>query len=400
MSTSLHTIDSHSPASEALMLMTRRGVHHLPVVNGERILGLLTSDELLRQQSGNTVWWINRVESAVDSEALVRLAADLPEQQRQLMQAGIGAEQIAHILSSQVDALTRRLLALAEAALGTPPVPYLWLACGSLGRREIGLHSDQDSALFLHDDYRAAVHDDYFRQLTEQVTQGLARCGFERCPGEVMATNPEWRQPVSVWRRYFRQWIETPEPRATMLASNFFDLRPIHGDRSLFNDLHAEVVEAASHNSIFLTHLAANALKRQPPLGFFRQFVLVRSGEHEGSLDLKLHGIIPIVELARLFALTTNSTELGSHLRLKAASGSEALSRDGGHDLLDALDFIAQIRLHHQLQRHRQGMTIDNFVSPDELSALERNQLKDAFAAVRTIQDAVRQRYQTERIGA
>lgn len=398
MSTRLHTIDGRTPVAEALVLMTRTGIHHLPVVDGGKVIGLLSSDDLLRQRGGNIVHWANGVEKAAAIDELVRLSADLAEQQQRLLESGIDNAHIGQLLASQVDALCQRLLVLAEAELGPPPIPYLWLACGSHGRREATLHSDQDNALILHDDYQPEAHAAYFQALAAFTNQGLERCGFPACPGEVMANNPQWRQPVRVWREYFRQWIERPEAKAMMLASNFFDLRPVHGDTTLFEALHAEVVAAAAGNRIFLTHLAANALKRRPPLGFFRQFVLVHDGEHDDSFDIKLSGVVPIVELARLFALATGSTAIGTQDRLQACAGSAVLSREGGDNLMDALSFIAQLRLRHQLQQHREGQAMDNFLRPDALSALERSQLKDAFAAVRTVQEAIAQRYQTERI--
>jgi CBS domain-containing protein len=44
-------------------------------------------------------------------------------------------EVVTRLITDIADTVTRRLLKLAEAKLGPPPVPYLWLACGSRGGR-------------------------------------------------------------------------------------------------------------------------------------------------------------------------------------------------------------------------------------------------------------------------
>ena len=213
------------------------------------------------------------------------------------------AHSIAHILSSIGESITTRLLALAEDKLGAAPVPYAWLAAGSLARYEQTAKSDQDNCLLLADAYDADEHGTYFEELARFVSDGLDACGYVYCPGDVMATNPQWRQPLAVWTRYFDRWIDQPEPMALMLSSIFFDLRCLHGRHDLFDELHGHVAAKARKNAIFHAYMTANALNHQPPLGFFRNFVLVKDGEHDDTLNLKHNGIVPIVDIARIYAL-------------------------------------------------------------------------------------------------
>ena len=60
-------------------------------------------------------------------------------------------EVVTRLITDIADTVTRRLLAMAEAELGPPPAPYLWLACGSQGRQEQTGVTDQDNCLFLDD---------------------------------------------------------------------------------------------------------------------------------------------------------------------------------------------------------------------------------------------------------
>ena len=214
-----------------------------------------------------------------------------------------------------------------------------------------------------------------------------------------MATNPEWRQPLATWRGYFDRWIGHPEPKALMLSSIFFDLKPIHGDESLFESLHAEVLEKTRANTIFIAHLTANALSHRPPLGFFRNFVLIHDGKHDDTLDIKHRGLAPIVDIARIVALAEGLAPIATDARLRAAMGSPSLSREMGRNLRDALEFIARLRFRHQARQIRAGVVPDNYLPPAELSQLERSHLKDAFRIIQSMQELLEHRYQVGRLG-
>ena len=82
-----------------------------------------------------------------------------------------------------------------------------------------------------------------------------------------------------------------------------FDLRPIGGDESLFKNLQKDTLKAASKNSIFTAHMISNSLKHQPPLGLLRGLATIRSGDHRNQLDLKHNGVVPVVDLGRIYTL-------------------------------------------------------------------------------------------------
>ncbi|MBG7602354.1 MAG: cyclic nucleotide-binding/CBS domain-containing protein, partial [Gammaproteobacteria bacterium] len=140
---------------------------------------------------------------------------------------------------------------------------------------------------------------------------------------------------------------------------------------------------------IFLAYMTANALHFHPPLGIFKQFVLEKGGAEKKALNMKKRGIVPITDLARVYALSAGVNALNTQDRLEAASKAGVLSRSGMADLRDALEFIASVRLQHQSQQIRAGQTPDNFVPPEQLSSLERRHLKDAFDVVNTIQTSI-----------
>ncbi|WP_299658085.1 DUF294 nucleotidyltransferase-like domain-containing protein [uncultured Tateyamaria sp.] len=366
---------------DVLHMMMERRIGHVPIVDAGRLVGIVTQTDLTRFQALSSADLVRRVVEASDVPAMARVTAEIPTLLAQLVGTGTRHEVITRLITDIADTVTRCLLKRAEDELGAPPVPYLWLACGSQGRQEQTGVSDQDNCLILSDDVTDADMP-YFAKLAQIVSDGLHACGYVYCPGDMMATNTRWCQPLRVWRGYFDGWIAKPSPEAQMLASVMFDLRPIGGDEDLFADLQADTLAKAARNSIFVAHMTANSLKHAPPLGVFNRLP-------RGPLDMKHNGVVPVVDLGRLYALQGQVLPVNTRARIEAAIATGALSKTGGADLLDAYDLIATTRLRHQARQIRVGQGPDNDLLPATLSGFERSHLRDAFVVVKTMQSAI-----------
>jgi CBS domain-containing protein len=374
--------------SDVLHAMMEMKIGHIPIVEAGKLVGIVTQTDLTRFQAVSSAELVSEIAHADTAEEMAKVTDRIPQLLVQLVAGGNRHEVVTRLITDIADTATRRLLTLGEQKLGPAPVPYLWLACGSQGRQEQTGVSDQDNCIVLHD---SATEADmaYFADLATFVCDGLNTCGYVYCPGDMMATNPRWCQPLKVWKGYFDKWINKPDPEAQMLASVMFDLRPIGGHRHLFDDLQEDTLTAASKNSIFVAHMISNSLKHQPPLGLLRGFATIRSGEHKNQLDMKHNGVVPIVDLGRIYALQGQLTEVNTRARLEAAEHSGVLSSSGARDLLDAYDLIAETRLLHQAERVKNGLAPDNYLLPAELSDFERSHLRDAFVVVKSLQSAI-----------
>jgi CBS domain-containing protein len=382
------TLTPDSLGSDILHIMLERRVGHLPILEDGRLVGMITQTDLTRFQAVSSALLVRDVAVAETVAEMAAVTARIPDLLVQLVGGNSAHEVVTRLITDIADTVTRRLLALAEASLGPAPVPYLWLACGSQGRQEQTGVSDQDNCLIIDD---AATEEDmrWFAALAKFVSDGLNVCGYFYCPGDMMATNPKWCQPVRVWRDYFRGWIRTPDPMAQMLASVMFDLRPIGGQASLFQELQRETLDMASKNSIFVAHMISNSLKHAPPLGLLRGFATIRSGEHKNHIDMKHNGVVPVVDLGRIYALIGELSPANTRARLQDAENTGVISASGARDLIEAYDVIAQSRLENQARLIRSGRAPDNFLAPYDLSDFERSHLRDAFVVVRTMQSAV-----------
>lgn len=376
--------------SDVLHMMMEHRIGHLPVLSGGKLAGIVTQTDLTRFQASTAASFVAEAARAATVEALAKITARIPHLLVQLVAAGHRHDTVTRMITDIADVVTRRLLKMAEEKLGAAPVGYLWLACGSQGRQEMTGVSDQDNCLFFEDKLTPDA-ERYFEQFAQFVCDGLNACGYVYCPGDMMATNPRWRQPLPVWREYFTRWIAKPDKEAQMLASVMFDLRPIGGDETLFKGLHAQTLKMASANSIFTAHMASNALGHAPPLGLLRGLATIRSGEHRDTVDAKHSGVVPVVDLARMYALQGQIEPVNTRARLEAAVEIGRVSKSGGTDLLKAYDLVAQTRLKHQSRQIQEGAAPDNFIAPNTLSDFERSHLRNAFVVIKTMQSSMMQ---------
>ena len=385
------TLTPDALGSDILHTMLERGIGHVPVVQDGKLKGIITQTDLTRFQAVSSALLVRDVAACETPGEMAEVTARIPRLLVQLVAANNAHEVVTRLITDIADTVTRRLLKLAEAQLGPAPVPYLWLACGSQGRQEQTGVSDQDNCL-IFDDAVTPGDRDYFKALARFVCDGLNTAGYVYCPGDMMATAERWCQPKSVWRRYFRGWIDTPSPEAQMLASVMFDLRPIGGTPALFRDLQEETLSLASKNSIFVAHMISNSLKHHPPLGLLRGFATVRSGEYKNHIDMKHNGVVPVTDIARVYALRGELTEVNTRARIEAAEDAGVVSVSGARDLIEAYDLIAALRLENQAALVKAGRKPDNYLAPSDLSDFERSHLRDAFVVVRTMQSALSQR--------
>lgn len=392
MTRGVKTLRSDDLVLNSLMTMTREHINHMPVVDDGNIIGMLTASDLTRHSSNNPAFMTTQIRKAEHLSELVRILAEISNLQLMLANTNITARHTGETISCITDALTERLIHMAQDEIGPAPVPYVWVSGGSQARHEQSAHSDQDNAIIFADEATDADKA-YFAALAKRVCDGLDACGFVYCPGEAMAMNPKWCQPYQKWEEYFTHWIEKPEPEALMFSCIFFDLRPVFGDFSLHEKLQAKMLSMTKNNSLFIAHMAANALKRRPPLGFFRDFVLINDGDHEDTFDIKMRGIAPIVEMARALALAEGSDRVNTVERLQSIAGSASISQERAENLCDALEFIAKLRIHHQARQIRQGIKADNYLAPDKLSKMERKHLKDAFLMIKEAQTSLEKRF-------
>ena len=397
MTGDLVTVDHNQLVFEAMMLMLRHNVHHLPVMRHRRPLGVIALSDIIQYESRNSLFVVGNIFRQTDVDGLVGLLPDVHACFSRMVTEDANSRMIGSAMAAIGRSFKQRLLELAEEKLGAPPIPYCFLALGSMARQEQLIVTDQDNALILDDRFDPAVHDAYFAELGAFVSDGLARCGYAYCSGGVMATNARWRQPLSVWKRTFADWIDKPTPETLLNANIFFDLDGVWGKTEWTEDLRRMVAKKAQGSPRFLACMARNALLRTPPLGFFKDFVVEADGRHSRAINLKRRGTAPLADLVRVHALAVGSASVNSFERLRDIIDASILPLGRGQDLVDALEFISIVRIRNQAASLAAGEEPDNSVEPDTLSEFERKSLRDAFLILSNAQKFMKYRYQPGR---
>ena len=402
MSAPLRVIEANGLALEALLEMTRHGIHHLGVVEGGRLLGMMSSHDLLGLQAAHPVGLAGEVERAATLDELAAPVARMVEVIRGLADGGAGAVEIGRVVAELNDRIVRRALGLVESELATgpagrPPVTSSWLVAGSEGRREQTIKTDQDNGLVYADPSPAdaVACEAYFRRLGEQMAEALSRLGFPPCPGGFMASNPRWCRPLSGWRDEVDAWMAAPEPKRLLVASVFCDMRPVAGDEGPGRALWDFIRERAPASPLFLRFMALTALERAPALDLLGRLAVPRRGPHRGTLDLKSSALFPVTQAMRVYALSLGIAETNTLDRLRAAEERGALPPTESRDLGDAYAVISQLRLRHQLAALADAREPDNWIDPSTLARTDRVLLKEAFKTVVWLQRLVEDRFQT-----
>lgn len=393
MSTDLVYIQADLYVFEAMLTMLRHNIHHLPVLDRHRPVGVLALSDIVKYESQSGLYLVSNIHHQADVRGLKRLTRDARATFVRMVNEDANSHMVGSAMAGIGRAFSQRLLELAEEKLGPPPVPYCFMALGSMARDEQLIVTDQDNALVLDDSFDPEQHDDYFKALAKFVSDGLAECGYAYCTGGIMATNDQWRQPLRVWKEYFTNWIENPNAQALLNSAIFFDLDGIAGHTDFAEQLKTLVAEKAQATPRFLAYLAHAALNRTPPLGFFRDFVMEKDGMHRNSINLKRRGTAPLSDLIRVHSLACGSRAQNTFNRLRAISETQLLADGVAGNLRDALEFISIVRIRHQASDIEQGREPNNNIEPEKLSSFERRNLKDAFQVISNAQKFLRHRY-------
>ena len=381
---------------EALLKMMSHGVHHLPMMNGERLTGIVSSHDFMVLQGTSPLLLAREIEGQTTVDGLAASADRVKGLVSMMLREGASAGSIIRVISAVNDRLEHRILDLALNTLGSPPVPFCWIVYGSAGRREQTFKTDQDNAIVYRDPANgeeAAAAQEYFGRFAEFVVDAFQRCGFTRCRGNFMASNPEWRQPLGTWKRFFSEWIEHPADTAVFKAANLFDFRGLHGDQRLATELKAHLLQALDGEEEFLRAMANLNLDLRPQLGRFGSIVVEKSGEHANQLDIKKYCLTPLVNIVRFFSLERRIPETPTVERLAVLAGMHPVVAEVGKDLAHTFEFLSLLRIRHQHEQIAMDLEPDNFIQPSKLSSLDQKNLGQICRLLLRLIEGIQKRY-------
>lgn len=392
MSRNVVCIDAYKNTLDALELMFSHNVKFLPLVSNGKLIGQITTLDLLQNTNLQAIYLLGSINKAKSVEQLAKLSTQIREIFTTLVKENLDQNIIKLVLTKIQDYFTKRLIELFKQEHGEAPCNYAFFVAGSSARNEVQFLSDQDNGIITSDDATPSDFE-YFNKLANFINNGLDQCGYSLCDGGYMASNKKWCVSYSTWLSYYKKWITSTDGPSILNIAVFLDIRYIYGDEFLVSKLKSSFTQQASNNRLFLANLCKNCLMVRPPIGMFKQFVLTRDGQNRLSFDIKKQAINLVVELARVYAIASASLSTDTLERLNDACNNGIIDEAAKRELIEAYTFINHVRFNHQYQDLVIKEKLTNLLPPEILSQFERNHLKDAFRIIAKHQDAALFRY-------
>lgn len=387
----LRTINAGDEIGDALLTMTRYRIHRLPVLDTNReVIGILGQSDMLAHISHHSQLISIQIEQAEDLSSLHNAVELIGRYIRAQHQNGVKIGNISRMvqtLNAQVFTKLWQLIVPDDVVANT-----CLIVMGSEGRGEQIMRTDQDNALIIRDGY---MHPD-LAQFAATFNTHLASLGYPLCDGNIMMTNPMWRQPLKSFNTQIGSWLKNTDPMHGIYLSAILDGEYVCGDESLLTQVrqHLQVAHRQS-DPMFVRQFARAALQFGDVNQWWQKFVPLLAGKSASSdIDLKKAGIFPLVHGIRTLALENDILDVPSTKnRLKALVQVHALNQERADTLLEALEFFMAQRLSVALSTDdRQARQ----VNPMTLTALERDLLKECLAVVKSFKNQLRQHYQLE----
>lgn len=398
MTTGIKTIDAESGALEAMLMMARFRVRHLPVLQHGFLVGMVSEGDLVSFQRSSLRILSASIEQAESLADLKVCASEILKLARRLLAQGVAATSLARLVSHLNDSLTRKVISLTERRLsgeldGLPA--WCWLALGSEGREEQTVATDQDNAIIFDGDGPTDRH--RFIRLAEEINRGLAEVGFPLCKGGVMAMNEKWCRSAQEWRDCLDTWMRSPLPEALLDANIFFDFRGLYGDLSLPEALRSWLSGQVGGHGLFIRSLAQDAMRDEVAnlTSNGIRLSVARSLRKRGhrvdwlapaELEMKRGGTAPVVYFARVLALAKGISATSTDERLKALVPIGSMSASESQQMRDAFNVLQRYRLRAQLdyaarsEKEDQGDVSPNILVLDQLNSHEIERLSEALS--------------------
>jgi CBS domain-containing protein len=398
MSAPVVAVGGDQTGADVMLTMLDHDIRHVPVFSRPgQPLGVIVAIDLVAAETSSPFVLRRAIARARNKTELREAASRLRSTVITLYRAGLLPFHVSDVVSAVSDALIRRMIELAIESSGPPPTEFAWMSLGSHGRREPMPSSDVDSGMAWLDrpdpdpitaeprrrlaSARTAA---YMQEIASNVADTIRVLGWRLDPHGVNASGVFSASSIEDWRRCIASWLERPTDNRVLIAvSILLDGRVVYGPNRL--DVKPLLFETGDRATLERWMLKL-ALAAKPPTGFMRNITVEGSGKHAGTFDIKKGGLLPIVDMARYFALVGEIPANHTLDRLRAATDLGIMERTEAQVLEEAFELFTAMRLEHQVAQLEQGREPDNRINPRDLDPLTRRYLRDAFREVAVVQ--------------
>lgn len=391
------TVIENVSLAEAQLLMLKNNVTHLCVTqdgtNKSVIRGVISEHDLVIAQANNPGVLIKEIKRSQSSKELQQIRLRLADLIQNSIFKNIPLTHINNIASEINFAIIKRAVELSILDLGSPPARFAWLSIGSQGRKEQLLLTDQDSILIFEDvaaeKYREVK--DYFLKLGKKTTLTLEKVGYQLCPNGHMGSNMMWCKSLTDWVKQYDAWMNTPGENSNELSSIFFDYELVIGEQKIEDAITNVVFRNAKNNTLFFDFLGNDALRKHSPLSFFKKFIVEEEGVYKDFFDIKTRALMPLVDSARLFALSYDLIGINNtYLRFKQLAITDPKHSEIYLNCAEAFLTLSKFRTLEGLKNDDSGQ----YINLEEMSKIDKEKLKNALAPMKELEELIKNKFQ------
>jgi len=359
-----------------LLKMTEHSIKHLPLIDEKGLFaGVVELIDLLSYFSNQSYLISVQMDKARDLQSVVASARRVPVMIEALHSKGVKSRYIAKLVSEINKKMYQKIFDLV--------IPGSWhsraalILLGSEGRSEQIMRTDQDNALIFEEGFEP----EDAKEVTERFIGVLDEIGFPRCSGGIMVINEKWRKSLSAYKSEIDSAVEHPDYEKLMDLAILFDAVAVAGKSALHDEIKTYLMKQFANNRPILTYFAKAIETFESPLGLFSRFVS-KDREHKGEIDIKKGALFALVHGCRALALEYGISATNTSLRIKELNNAGFMDKETATELMEALEVLHTFRLHAQIEKSHKDSKIDNYISVEDLSKLERDLLKDALKSV------------------
>ncbi|WP_298223291.1 DUF294 nucleotidyltransferase-like domain-containing protein [Flavobacterium sp.] len=397
MATPVITVPENVSLAEAQLLMLKGNVSHLCVTQDgsekSDIKGVIAEHDLIVAQASNPGILIKEIKRSQDAKDLKKVRTKLADMIQTSMAKNIPLTHINNIAGEINLAIIKRSVELSILELGSPPARFAWLSIGSQGRKEQLLLTDQDSILVFEDvateKYREVK--DYFLKLAKKTINNLEKVGYLPCPNGHIASNMLWCKSLTDWTKQYENWMNTPGEVSNEISSIFFDYEIAFGESKIEEAITNVIFKNVKKNNLFFDYLGNDALRKPPPLSFFKKFNLEEDGINKDKFDIKTRALMPLIDGARLFTMSNNIKGINNtYLRFKQLAMVDPKHSEVFLNCAEAFLVLSKFRVMEGLKNDNSGQ----YINIEELSKADREILKNALNPFRDLEELIKDTFQ------
>jgi CBS domain-containing protein len=397
MTSPVITVAENVSLAEAQLLLLKNNVSHLCVtIDGSdksEIKGVITEHDLIVSQASNPGVFIKEIKRSQNASDLSRIRSKLSDLVQTSIAKNIPLAHISNIASEINTAIVKRSVELAILDLGSPPARFAWLSIGSQGRKEQLLLTDQDSILVFEDVAADKYRDvkNYFMKLAKKAVSTLEIIGYEQCQNGHVASNMIWCKSITEWIKQYSNWMNSPGEKNNEISSVFFDYEIAFGEQQIEDAISDIIFVNAKKNKLFFDYLGNDALRKPPPLSFFKKFNIEETGLNKGKFDIKNRAILPLVDGARLFTISHNIKGINNtFLRFKQLAMVDQKHSEIYLNCADSFQTLSKLKTSEGLKYDNSGQ----FINIEDLSKIDKENLKNALAPIKELEELIKDSFQ------